>query len=278
MVTFRHNLADLGDLIGTPDESIDLARSALRIAMFEYPSLDLEANLAELERLARRAEALAEARDPSSRLRGVDAALFAEAGFRGNADQYYDPRNSLLNAVLSRRLGIPITLSVVYIEVARRLGLEVDGVAFPGHFFVAHRVGRRVEYIDPFDGGARLDAAAREQLGRRALPDGHSVSPEMLRPAPRRLILIRMLRNLYSIYAKGRDDARLVAVLDRLLQISPGDLEALRERGNARHRLGDLTRARVDFESYLAAAPGGEAFDDASRALSDVRRSLADRN
>jgi regulator of sirC expression with transglutaminase-like and TPR domain len=271
-------LADLSDIGALRDEEIDLARSVLRIALLEYPTLDLGGPLAELDRLAERARSLATAHDPESLLRGVDLALFDEAGFHGNSERYYDPRNSFFNEVLRRRTGIPITLSIVYIEVACRLGLRVDGVAFPGHFFVAHRIGRRVEYVDPFDNGARLDREARERLGARALPQGHSVTREMLRAAPRRLILIRVLRNLYSIYAKAGDSARVAAVLDRLLQLAPGDLEARRERGNALFRLGQLSRARADLEAYLEEVSAGDGHDQALKTLASLRRALASFN
>jgi regulator of sirC expression with transglutaminase-like and TPR domain len=277
-MTHRHDLINLSDIGEQSDEEIDLATACLRIVMFDYPTLDVAAHLSELDRLADRALALADQVDAGSTLRGVDAVLFDEAGFRGNAERYYDPRNSFFNEVLKRKLGIPITLSIVYIEVARRIGLRVDGVAFPGHFFCVHRSGRHVEYIDPFDKGARLDANARDELARRAFPEGRSITPEMLHPAPRRLLLVRLLRNLYSIYAKANDAARVVAVLDRLLQVQPGDLEALRERGNAYQRIGELARARADLEAYLDFSSNTDGTASATKALAEVRRSLADRN
>jgi regulator of sirC expression with transglutaminase-like and TPR domain len=274
----RHDLIDLSDIGEQSDDEIDLAAASLRLAMFEYPTLDVAAHLSELDRYADRALALVDQVDSQSALRGVDAALFDEAGFRGNAEHYYDPRNSYFNDVLRRKLGIPITLSIVYMEVARRIGLRVDGVAFPGHFFCVHRTGRDVEYIDPFDRGTRLDANARERLAGRTLPKGTTVSSDMLRPAPRRLVLIRVLRNLHAIYSKANDAGRVVAVLDRLLQIHPGDLEALHERGTALQRLGELSRARSDLEAYLELSSNKDGNESATKTLAAVRRSLADRN
>jgi regulator of sirC expression with transglutaminase-like and TPR domain len=272
----RARLIDLSDVGALRDDEIDLGRTCLRVAMFEYPRLDVDACVAEIDRLAERSEALARSLDGGA-LRGVDAALFAEAGFRGNAERYYDPRNSFLNDVLRRRLGIPITLSIVYIEVARRAGLAVDGVAFPGHFFVAHRTAERTEYIDAFAGGTRLDLAARRRLARAVLPDG-DVPPRLLTPPSRRSIVVRMLRNLHGIYAKAGDHGRVVATLDRILQVAPDEVEPLRERSAARLRLGDLAGALEDVDSYLARASGDANHESARELLGEVRRALAARN
>src|SRR5262245_62910963 len=127
---------DLSDL-ALRDDDIPLAESALRIALTEYPDLDPTRWLGEIDVLTARARSLAADETPDGLLAATDAALFREAGFRGNADAYYDPRNSFLNDVIERRIGIPITLSVLYIEVGRRLGLDIRGVGFPGHFLVS---------------------------------------------------------------------------------------------------------------------------------------------
>jgi len=272
-----NELSDLSDIALLRDDEIDLATAALRLAMLEYPRLDIASNLGEIDRLGERAAVLSESSESESRLLGLDKALFAEADFRGNERHYYDPRNSYLNEVLGRRLGIPITLSVLYIAVAERIGLDVEGIAFPGHFFVAHRSDGGVEYVDPFHCGARLDEADLSKFAYQANHDG-TVSADMLRPAPRRLILVRMLRNLHAIYARANDAWRVIGCLDRILQIVPEEIEALGERGIALARLGEFSRARADLERYLSSVPEGPGATAASEALAALRLTIAMRN
>ena len=187
---------------------IDLGGAALAVARIEYPDLVPERSLTRLDELAARSAAakLGDRRRALERLRDF---LFDEAGFRGNADDYYDPRNSCLNDVLDRQLGIPITLSVLIMEVGRRVGLEIQGIGLPGHFCVGARVGDELVLLDPFGGGRRLerDEAGRSPraVGRQVeLTDAHCPGDE----SPDRL---RMLRNLQSIYAR-RDWAKALAV------------------------------------------------------------------
>jgi regulator of sirC expression with transglutaminase-like and TPR domain len=270
--------ADLSDLAYADDESIDLAVAALRIALIEYKRLDFSRWLAELDQLAVRARDLAPGTSDWALLYGLDAALFVEAGFHGNVNAYYDPRNSFLNDVLERRQGIPITLSVVYVEVARRLGLPVAGVSFPGHFLVAYFGDSRVEFIDAFNRGARLDErACRDLLARSAGPDV-AFSPEFVKPASRRQTLVRILNNLKAIYARKDDLVRAVAVMDRLLQIAPDAVGEYRDRGLALFQLGDAKRALHDLEAYVERSGRPEKGGDLELAIAAARRSVAQLN
>jgi regulator of sirC expression with transglutaminase-like and TPR domain len=275
MTTSRSSLIDLSDVGALRDDEIDLARTALRIAMIEYPGLDPVLWVTRLDALADRARRHAEAEESEALLDALDAVLFVEEGFHGNVASYYDPRNSFLNDVLERRTGIPITLSVVYIEVARRLGVRVDGVGFPGHFLVAHVAEAGLELIDPFNRGARVDAAGCRRLLEAATGAPGPLRPEMLRVVSRRQILVRMLRNLKAIYGQGGDIARAVAVLDRILQIAPGETDELRDRGLLRHQLGDANGALRDLDAYVRIAPAGEDLDTVHRTIAAARRSMA---
>src|SRR5437870_6743818 len=234
-------LREFGDLLRRPDAEIDLGRAALAIARVEYPDLQAEPWLSRLDDLA--------ARSGASTLRGrraldrLRAFLFEEEGFRGNGEEYYDPRNTFLNDVLVRRLGIPITLSVVTMEVGRRVGLAVEGVGLPAHFVVAAAVDGAQVVMDPFGGGRAIDRSEAEAIVARAagrpvkLTDAHFVK------ATRAEIVTRMLNNLKGIYAHRRQWEKALAVIDRLLVIEEGDADLLRERASALVRLRRKTRS-----------------------------------
>ena len=171
--------------------------------------------------------------------------LFEEEGFRGNTEDYYDPRNSFLNDVLDRRLGIPITLSVVYVAVAARAGLDAAGVGLPGHFVVrAERRGRH-RLLDPFHGGTLLDRAACEALVARMRPGGGPLDPRWLAPVTTHQIFVRMLSNLKAVYSALGDWARALAAVERILLLVPDALEELRDRGTLHARLGQGSRSRA---------------------------------
>ncbi len=237
-------------------EEIPLAEAALAIAEEEYPDLAPSAYLARLDELAARAEKRLPARRTAAEVLVVlRRVLFEEAGFRGNEADYYDPRNSFLNEVLDRRLGIPISLSLVYLAVARRLGLPVDGVSFPGHFLVRHSAPGRVLFVDPYNHGELLTA---EDCRRRwsAVAQGRGeFQPRWLEPSTPRQILARMLHNLKRIYGEKGDDVRTLWVIDRLLLLAPDDLAERRDRGLVSARLGGTAAAAADLEAYLAASP-----------------------
>jgi regulator of sirC expression with transglutaminase-like and TPR domain len=184
--------------------------------------------------------------------------LFEELGYTGNHAEYYDPRNSYLNEVFERRLGNPISLAFVQMEVARRLGLPLDGVSFPGHFLVRLPVDDGVLVMDPFNRGRPLD---EHELRDRARPHLGGESPDdealyqILHPASHRAMLMRMLRNLHGSYAESEDWERAVRCADRILRLSPDNSEALRDRGLGYAKLGHRHGARADLGRYLQLYP-----------------------
>ena len=265
-------------LAGTADAR-SLAEGALWIAAEAYPGLDVPHWLGRLDALGRRA---AERVTPDMAVDHAAAAisrfLFEEEGFQGNTADYYDPRNSFLNDVLDRRLGIPISLSVVYMAVASRAGLDAAGVGLPGHFVV--RVERRGHHrlLDPFHGGRLLDRAACEALVAELRPGAGPLDPRWLSPVSTRQILVRMLNNLKGVYATLGDWARALAASERILLLVPDALEELRDRGMLHARLGQAPAAVRDWEAYLQRAPEARDAAVVRDRLRALRQALASRN
>jgi regulator of sirC expression with transglutaminase-like and TPR domain len=242
-----------------PDAAIDLAEAALLIAAEEYPFLDVAGYLARLDALAEAAgPRVREAGSAADRVSRLNHYLFVEQGFTGNRERYDDPRNSFLNEVLDRGCGIPITLSVVYVEVARRLGLPVHGVGFPGHF-IAKYEGSPEILIDPFFGRVLSEDECQQRL--RALLGAQEVLDPgtHLRPATRREILVRMLGNLKHLHVKSADFGRALACCERILLLDPDSPLELRDRGVVYQQLECFGAALADFERFLALAPDDES-------------------
>lgn len=264
-------LPDWTSLARLDDASLPLLGTALLIARDEYPDLDpdlydtlLQSHIAHL-----RDEIDAIERWPL-KMQAINRHLFEELGYAGNHDEYYDPRNSYLNEVFERRLGNPISLAMVQMEVARRLGVPLDGVSFPGHFLVRLPVDDGVLVMDPFNRGRPLDADELRQRARPHLggdfPDDEALH-QILNPASHRAILMRVLRNLHGVYSEGADWERAVRCADRILKLSPDNPEALRDRGLGYLELGHRHGAVHDLSRYLQRNPGAP---DAS----SVRESL----
>lgn len=237
----------------------DLAPAALAIARVEYPSLDSKPYLAVLDRMGieARARVRQAVTDP---IRAFNEYLYDEQGFVGNRDRYDDPRNSFINEVLDRRTGIPISLAVIYLEIARRADLHVDGVNFPGHFLLRARdsygdARTEVAIIDPFHGGARLSEYDCRQLLRQHVGDEAAFDTSLLAPATRHDIIVRILVNLKRLYVRMRSfpQARFVSTL--LLGIDPSAISELRDRGLLAYHLQDFAAALRDLEEYLRLAP-----------------------
>ena len=223
--------------------------AALEIARLEYPELDPKPFLAQLDALASAIGTASRGRESLDRLRRV---LFEEFGLRGNESDYYDPRNSCLNQVLEQKLGIPITLSVVVLEVGRRLGLPVYGVGLPGHFLVGYDDGSTSTFLDPFHGGEELTPEAC--IERAARQSGQAVGKASLRAATPAEIATRMLANLRGIYLHLQQFGKVAAVLDRFLEARPEWAEGHRERAGARIRMRRFREAKSDLERYLLLA------------------------
>jgi regulator of sirC expression with transglutaminase-like and TPR domain len=242
---------------------VDLGRGALTIARIGHPDLEPTPWLARLDALADALRpAVLAAGDDAGRGRALVGGL-GTLGFRGNQDDYYDPRNSFLNDVIERRLGIPISLSIVAMEVGRRLGVHLTGIAFPGHFLLAAGTAGRRAYLDPFHGGIDVDEATLlHRLGQLARQAGRpepafaTVPAEFLAPAAPQTILARVLRNLVRIFVERADDARALAAVDLLLVLTPDGVNELRTRGLLYERLGCPASAVADYRRYLELAPG----------------------
>jgi regulator of sirC expression with transglutaminase-like and TPR domain len=250
------------EIVAAPEDEIDLAEAALVVAAHEYPGLDVLAYRTRLDELAdvlkRRLR-----RDigPTETLIALNRYLFDEIGFRGNVDDYYDPRNSYLNEVLDRRLGIPITLSLVHIEVGRRVGLALHGVSFPGHFLVKCIMRNGAVVLDPYERGASLGLDDLQQrlkvLRGGALPATDMVG-QMLAAAGKKAILARLLRNLKGIYRERKDLPRALGCADRVISLEPGAAEEYRDRAGIYFDLECFRAALSDFRSYLMLRPGAE--------------------
>ncbi|NUS59337.1 MAG: tetratricopeptide repeat protein, partial [Lysobacter sp.] len=195
------------------------------------------------------------------KMAAINRHLFDEIGYAGDSEHYYDPRNSYLNEVFERRLGNPISLALVQIEVARRLGIPLDGVSFPGHFLVRLPVDDGVLVMDPFNRGRPLD---EDELRQRARPHLNGEAPDdralfqILNPATHRAILMRVLRNLHGVYAERDDWERAARSADRLLRLQPDNSDALRDRGLAYLKMGYQQGARNDLARYLQLNPDAQ--------------------
>jgi regulator of sirC expression with transglutaminase-like and TPR domain len=256
--------SDLHGLLA--EEPLDLARAALTIARLEYPNLRFSASIDALDRLGARAAARLrpEAASPlRARVATLNRLIFDEEGFAGDRAHYDDFRNSCLNVVLERRLGIPITLALVYIEVARRAGLKVLGVGFPGHFLM--RVPAldwpgeaRDLILDPFNGGAEMDVEdCRTLLAKHLgmMNEDVPLDPALLRPCAPRHMLARMLNNLKRTYVELRSFPQARHVTDLLLTLDPTLLSEVRDRGLLAYHLDDFPAALRDLESYVRLSP-----------------------
>lgn len=251
----------LSDHLAVPDARIDLGCAALCIALDEYPQLDVAKYLDRLDLHADRVRQMSSNDAADERLAALAQHLFHDEGFAGNAADYYDPRNSYLNEVLDRRTGIPISLSVVYMEVGRRLGLSIDPISFPTHFLLRVTVDRMDIVVDPFNKAAVLD---RDTLIEHLEPmfggrlQAEEQLPAALASVSRREVIARMLRNLKAIYLSEKDWHRALRVVERLIQVHPQLAEEIRDRGQL-YALLECPQAAVDdFERYLALRPDAQ--------------------
>jgi regulator of sirC expression with transglutaminase-like and TPR domain len=250
--------AELQRAMNAPGD--DLATAALAIARVEYPSLDPKPYLRMLDRMGAEAKARMEGPGENA-LRAFNEYLYDEQGFAGNRERYDDPRNSFINEVLDRRTGIPISLAVIYLEVARRAGLRVDGVNFPGHFLlrapgvIGSDAGADFVIIDPFHGGAQLSEYDCRQLLRQHVGDEAAFDAALLAPATRHGIVVRMLVNLKRLYVGMRSFPQARFISSLLLGIDPSAISELRDRGLLAYHLQDFSAALRDLEEYLRLVP-----------------------
>ena len=263
------------------DEGFALIEAAICVAHDDHPGLDAQTVLADIDRLAGRLLARLPAdAPPLQRLKALNQYFFGELGFAGNVNNFYDRRNSYLHEVLASRRGIPITLALLYCEMANQLGLMARGVSFPGHFLIKLRMPQGEVVIDPFDGRslsrADLDARLAPYRARHGLAgDFETPLGLFLQVAPARDVLARLLYNLKEIHRAAEDWPRLLAVQQRLVLLLPKALEELRDRGLTWAELGRPVEAADDLAAYLAGRPEAEDAAALRERLAELRRSAA---
>ena len=272
--------ADFAARAGGADADVDLADCALRVGRIADARLDVAGAATQLDSLARDADARLRDAAPGRRADRLAAFLFDELGFSGNADDYYDPQNSYLHRVLERRQGLPITLSILLIEVGRRLGVTVEGVGAPQHFLVRvaadAEAGGAWRYLDPFHGGREIDQdalrddmARRFSAGRRAGPPGADATELFLSAVTKRQILARVLQNLKLAGARRRDFATALGAAEHLVALTPWALDEIRDRGMVAAQLGLSEVALHDLRTYQEQMPDAP---DAAQVEHVVRR------
>ncbi len=257
--------------VSRPERAIDLGLAALLIGAEEEPRrADVARCLAQLDEMGEEARARA-VRWGGPRVEALNRYLFGELGFVGNESDYYDPRNSMLHQVLARRTGIPITLSIVYIEVGRRAGLRVEGVGLPGHFVVRAWEGEgEGVLVDPFN--RRLTDADECQSRLDVIYDGRvTLSEEHLRPAGARSILARLLGNLKAVYVRAQLYRQALSAVERILLLSPYDLDERRDRGVLLAQLGRTAEAIAETQTYLNLSPDAPDADKVREQLKKMQ-------
>ena len=264
-------LEPFAQLLRREDARIDLARACLMIAEDAYPGLEVERYMGEIERMALRLRGrLPQNSSGEERVVALNQFLYEDLGYWGNTDDYYDPRNSYLNEVIERKTGIPITLSIVYMELGRRVGLPLEGVSFPGHFLVRLRLRGGMLVLDPFAGGVPQSEDDLRSRVKRVIPDGVADDlpagelplDQFLEPATNRQILSRVLRNLKGIYREADKPERMLEVLNRMLLVTPGASAELRDRGYVYQRLECYRAALKDLTDYTQREPDAADLDE----------------
>ena len=273
------SLERLKQILDAPESDADLAEAALLLAQEEYPQLDLQAYLRRLDEMARAVRDTLPANAPAAEIiLALNRYLFQEEGFDGDAANFYDPRNSFINQVLERKIGIPITLSIIYIEIGQRLGLPLQGVSFPGHFLVKLSVESGEIVLDPFSGGVSLGRDELEQQLAQTQGDKESAKiplEEWLVTATKKDILVRMLRNLKVIYAHADQLEKTLSVINRILLIAPELAEEVRDRGMVYRQLECFRAALPDLQTYLQMEPESEDRDEMRDHVIELQKIVA---
>jgi len=252
--------AKFAEMVARSESDLELDLAALLIAAEEYPRLDVQYYLDQIGSIADLARSRDDlCADPLPRIMRLGDLLFGELGFRGNAENYFDARNSFLNDVIDRRTGIPITLSVLYLEIARRIGLKVFGVGLPGHFIVKFAHNEHEILIDPFNGGRLLTEEKCRELIEEMYRGEMAFHPAFLYAVTKKQILARMLQNLKGIYARACDHHKTLGAIERALlihsEIGAGGANEIRDRGLVYSGMGRYALALADLEEYLKLAP-----------------------
>jgi len=262
---------DLKGLLAGHDDRMELDMAALNLATIEFPGLDFAPSLLALDRFANDiADRCRDLSDGREFVRVANSYLFQEVGLRGNADDYYNPRNSCLNEVLEGHLGIPITLSLVYIEIGRRLAKRVVGIGLPRHFIIEYNDGDYAAFIDPFHTGAILSA---EDCYRLAQVEDEN--PRLLAPVRKQQIVMRMINNLRGIYFSQRSFDKAEKILDLLIDANPDSAEEYKQRGLVRLQTRQLLDGKKDLQKYLTLNPNAEDKEEIQGQLHAIGKWLA---
>ncbi len=260
-------------LVTLPDAAIPLAEAALLMACEEYPQLELSPYLDKLDDMAEMAQEVFRAGDtPVETVGKINTVLFETLGFRGNTDDYYDPRNSFFNDVLDRRIGIPITLSTVYLEVARRVKFPIVGVGMPGHFIVKFADRNDEFFLDPFNRGEILSREDCRNRLHEMYGDSIEFNDRLLSRVTNRQILSRMLNNLKVIYLKAQAFDKGLSIVDMMLMANPEDCEQYRDRGLLRLQLRQFEPAAKDLTQYLTSCPKAADREEIENHLKELKR------
>src|SRR5262252_8918524 len=257
-------------------EQFNLAEASLLVAQDAYPEVDVRGYLHRLDEIAAAIKKrLADDAFAEQKVLALNYYLFNELRFSGNIDDYYDPRNSYLNEVMERRTGIPITLSIVYLEIGKRIGLNLKGISFPGHFLVKLTVKRGELVLDPFTGGeAQSESDLRQRLAQ-VLPSGKAEQAQLdryLEPATPRQIIARVLRNLKNIYMQTGKLEQALSVMHRMLLVMPESSEELRDRGLVYHKLECFRPALSDLQNYLRRKPDAADASEIREKIVELRQ------
>jgi regulator of sirC expression with transglutaminase-like and TPR domain len=261
------------ELVTLPEGAVPLAESALLMACEEYPQLEISPYLDRLDQIADFVRPkLKPAGSPLDTIDAINDVLFGVVGFRGNTENYDDPRNSFFNDVLERRVGIPITLSAVYLEIARRVSFPISGVGMPGHFLVKYADRSQEIFLDPFNSGQILSKEDCAQRFAEMFGGTPEFSERMLAIASPRQMLFRMLNNLKAIYMKAQAYEKSLAMVDMMLLADPEAVEQYRDRGILEVQLRRFHEAVRDFERYVEGAPNSKDRPQVEEHLKDLRR------
>ena len=272
---FAETVQRFREAVSGPVERVPLARAALLVARAEYPDLDVEAYEAQLRELGERLEArIHPSNEVRAQLQEAHRLLFAELGFHGNEQEYGDPRNLLLNDVLDRRTGIPVSLAIVYIEVCRRAGLQAHGVGLPGHVICRVDTSDGPVLVDPFHRGRELTEDECRRLVRAVYGHGTPFREHYLDAVTPRQLIQRLIHNLKAGYLQRGDEERAGRMIELLLALYPWDLDELRDRGMLRERVGDYAAALTDLEQYVRYRAGARDIQTVSEAVRSLRRQI----
>ncbi len=273
-------------LIAGEDAAIDLAQAALLIAKEEYPDLNIAYYMEKLDYLAQQVRGVLGLSDADTShqllqeqaLEAMNRVLFDQEHFHGNTKDYYNPRNSFLNDVLERRTGIPISLSLLYIEVGRRVGVQIDGIGLPWQFVVRCNLSEGMIYIDPYEGGRLLSEQECRERVTRVLKGKISFDPLWLEPVSHKQLLVRLLSNLKHIYFRKGDYVRALSTCDRILLLTPDSPIERRDRGAIHLQLKKYARALRDLMVYVELAPHARDIGRVKRQIREIRQLIAQMN